>query len=274
MNDDLTGKLKDSIAAVAAKKSLPDAPAAQLEPIQGTHYPFPGEDAAINPMDLLQIAVNKDADISKLEKLMELQLRWEQNEARKAFVKAMNAFKADPPEIAKNKRVAFGSGERATAYDYATLDEVCRQVTQGLSKHGISHRWQVLQSGDGLIRVSCILTHELGHSEETTLSGSADTSGSKNAIQAIGSAVTYLERYSLLAATGLAAKNGDNDGQGAPQMETLQVHLDRMVGAENLTMLDRAYKDAFKEATRLGNTKAMKAIVDTKDNKKRELEKA
>ena len=36
-------------------------------------------------------------------------------------------------------------------------------------------------------------------------------SGSKNSIQAVGSTVTYLQRYTLLAVTGLAAKGQDSD---------------------------------------------------------------
>jgi hypothetical protein len=52
-----------------------------------------------------------------------------------------------------------------------------------------------------------------GHHEETTLSSSPDDSGGKNSIQAIGSAVTYLQRYTLLALTGLATREQDNDGK-------------------------------------------------------------
>ena len=111
------------------------------------HQPNPyDEKLAVTPMDLIQLAVGQNADIDKLEKLMNLQLRWEANEAKKAFVTAMNAFKADPPEITKNKLVAFGQ----TSYSHATLDQVCGKVTESLSKHGISHRWRVEQI-DGLI---------------------------------------------------------------------------------------------------------------------------
>jgi hypothetical protein len=53
----------------------------------------------------------------------------------------------------------------------------------------------------------------LGHSEETTLSAPSDTTGSKNPIQAIGSTITYLERYTLLALTGLATYDQDDDAQ-------------------------------------------------------------
>lgn len=218
---------------------------------------------AVTPMELIQLGMAKGIDMPQLEALFSLQLRWEANEAKKAFVAAMNAFKADPPEILKNKHVAYGQ----TAYDHATLDHVCRQVTNGLSKHGISHRWRIEQT-DALIRVTCILTHELGHSEETTLVAGADGSGSKNAIQAIGSAVTYLERYTLLAATGLAAKNGDNDGQGAPKWEKLQEYLDAIATAPNLNVLDRDFKAGFKEAMALENVAAMKLLVTAKDERK------
>lgn len=232
------------------------------------HHPFPGEENSVTPMQLLQVAMSQNADIGKLEKLMELQLRWESNEAKKAFISAMNAFKADPPDIIKNKRVAY----KDVAYTYATLANVCDQVTGALSKHGISHRWRTEQS-DSLIRVTCILTHEMGHSEETTLSAGPDQTGSKNAIQALGSAVKYLQRYTLLAATGLEAGDEDNDGQGAPKWEKLQEYLDSMVTAPNLNVLDATFKAGFKEATALKNSQAMLALVSAKDARKRELAK-
>ncbi len=251
---------------------------------QGPHYEFPpetekadaiqkrreelvnaGRDIVVGSslMDTIQIAVRQNASVETLEKLWQLQLQIQANDAKNAYHVAMNAFKADPPEILKNKHVAYNQ----VAYDHATLDHVCEAAGEGLAKHDISHRWKVEQKPD-LVRVTCILTHSMGHSEETTLEGPIDTSGSKNAIQSIGSSVTYLERYSLLAAVGLAAKNGDNDGQGAPKMENLQLHLDRIAGATNTTVLQNAYNDAFKEAVKLNNTQAMQAIVKAKDAKK------
>jgi hypothetical protein len=55
----------------------------------------------------------------------------------------MNAFKANPPAISKNKHVHFGQ----TTYDHATLDHVTDTIIQALSKHGISHRWEVDAAG-------------------------------------------------------------------------------------------------------------------------------
>jgi hypothetical protein len=240
----------------------------ESEKAEIVHAPNPyDQPQEVTPMSLLQTAVSNGADIDKLGKLMDLQLRWEANNARKAFVKAMNAFKADAPEIFKDRQVAY----KDVAYKYATLANVCDKVTGTLSKHGISHRWRTEQS-EAVIRVTCILTHELGHFEETTLSAMPDATGSKNAIQAIGSTVKYLQRYTLLAATGLEAGNEDNDGQTAqPVMEKLQEYLDSISTCPNLEALQSTFKAGWAEAVKLQNSAALKALVTAKDAKKAEL---
>jgi hypothetical protein len=178
--------------------------------------PETGVVTAITPMDMLQIAVDKGADLDQLTKLMDLQERWEKNEARKAFVVAINSFKADPPRIFKNRHVSFSAKGGRTEYDHATLDQVCDLVGKALSDHGLSHRWEVEQPDAG-INVTCVLTHTLGHEERVTMRALPDDSGSKNLIQQIGSATTYLQRYTLLAATGLAATDQDDDGATATE---------------------------------------------------------
>jgi len=229
--------------------------------------------ASVTPVDLLRIAVSQDADIDKLKQLMDLQERWEANEARKAFVSAMNEFKKNPPAITKNKDVAFGN----TKYSHATLDHVCDAVTKGLSEHGISHRWKVDQSTEW-ITVTCVLTHALGHSEETMLKGVADSSGSKNSIQAIGSTVTYLQRYTLLAATGLAAGGSDNDGRDTNQSTPKRIPAEKVseqcewiANAKDSGELEKLYKNAYREAMQLNDKPAMARYITAKDARKKEL---
>lgn len=174
----------------------------------------------INPMQMLAHAVQQGMPIETLRELRQIQKEWEADEARKAFVAAMSEFKANPREILKSKHVSFTTQKGTTAYDHATLADVCAAAIQGLARVGISHRWDTAQQ-DGRIKVACVLTHKLGHSESVSLHSAADDSGGKNAIQAIGSAVTYLQRYTLLAATGLAAKDMDDDGKGTNQVERI-----------------------------------------------------
>jgi hypothetical protein len=224
---------------------------------------------ALTPIELLQIAVQQGADVEKLGKLMDLQERWQANEAKMAFNAAMRKFKANPPEITKNKKVEFGN----TLYKHATLDHVCDVVTKALSDVGISHAWKVNQQ-DGVIAVSCVLTHEMGHSESTQLMGNPDTSGSKNAVQAIGSTVTYLQRYTLLAACGLAAAN-DTDGV-APERDEgeaakLDEYLRQITEVETQDDLKKVFGKAFNEAAEVNDKDAMAKLIQAKNKRKAEI---
>lgn len=168
----------------------------------------------ITPTDLLDRAVQQDVDIDKLERLMDMESRWRERQARIAFEQALAHFKADPPQIRKNKHVEFQTSKGKTSYDHATLDHIVDVVAPALSKHGFSHRWKVDQ-GDSEVRVTCILAHKEGHHDTVTMCGSPDQSGMKNSIQQIGSTVSYLQRYTLLAAIGLAPEGADNDARDA-----------------------------------------------------------
>lgn len=168
--------------------------------------------AAAQPANMIQLAIDRGASVDQLEKLWELQTKYEANEARKAFVSAMNRFRANPPKIVKDKHVSFNK----TEYKHATLNNVCDKIGASLTAVGISFRWETNQD-NGLITVSCVLTHDAGHMEKTTLSASPDASGGKNSIQAVGSTVTYLQRYTLLSATGMATEEQDTDGVAPPE---------------------------------------------------------
>lgn len=153
-------------------------------------------------------------DVAKLKELLDVQERWEAIEAKKAYTQAMSAFKENPPEILKDRSVRYETQKGVTSYKHATLHNVTSKINSELSKHGLSASW-VTSQANGSVMVTCKITHIMGHSEETSLSAPPDATGSKNAIQAIGSTVKYLERYTLLALTGLATYEQDDDGRAA-----------------------------------------------------------
>ena len=207
-----------------------------------TVSPAPVEQGSTALMRMIEKAmIDPSFDVAKMEQLLGVKERWEANEARKAFVVALAAFKADPPRIVKDKTVSFDTREGRTEYDHATLAQVCAVIGQALAEHGLSHTWEIHQHEDAAVEVTCVLTHELGHSERVSMRGMPDASGKKNLIQQAASTVTYLERYTLLAATGLAAGE-DTDG-GAPvefisaeQKETL-IELMKEVEADTVRFL-------------------------------------
>ena len=171
--------------------------------------------ADASPMQMIAIAVQQGADIDKIRQLMDLKDRYEAGEARKAFVTAMAGFKSEPTRILKSKAVNIPGGAK---FNHATLADVVDGVIANLSKHGLSHRWDVEQAADA-ITVTCVITHHLGHSERAMLVAPPDAGTGRNKIQAIGSTITYLQRYTLMSACGLAAKDMDNDGKAAGKQE-------------------------------------------------------
>ena len=194
------------------------------------------------PGALLQIAIQKDFDIERLSKLMELQERWEKNEARKAYFAAMTAFKKNPPQIIKDMHVEYQSSKGKTSYRHASLGNVVGTITQALSDHDLSANWKT--ETNGKVRVTCTVSHVLGYSESTTIEAGPDISGGKNAIQAIGSTITYLQCYTLLAICGLATNEFEDDGRSSDAMPPNLQKLASELG-KNKAELKRVGADAF-----------------------------
>lgn len=128
----------------------------------------------------------------------------------------MAKWAAVAPEITKDRKVSFQTTKGTTEYSHPTLPNVSKSINDSMSPFGLKASWRTEQP-DGQIRVTCIVSHKLGHSESTSLVAPSDVSGSKNPIQAMGSTISYLERYTLLALTGLAAHDTDDDGNAAGQ---------------------------------------------------------
>ncbi len=171
----------------------------------------------VTPMEMLNNALASGANMQILEKLMDMQQRWEANQGRKAFDYAIAAAKAEIPTIIKNNTVDFSNrGAGRTNYKYEDLATVTETVTPILADHGLSFRFRTSQEG-ATLSVTCIISHCDGYFEETTLTAPNDQSGNKNAIQAIGSTLTYLQRMTLKAALGLAAA-ADDDGQASAKI--------------------------------------------------------
>lgn len=169
----------------------------------------PAESRALTPMQMIERALDSGAPVETLEKLMALQERWEANQGRKAFDDAMSDLRGQIKPIIKRRE---GHNNK-----YEGLTDIAAVVDPLLAPLGLSYRWNVAER-EGRVYVTCIVTHRDGHREETTLSAPPDKSGSMNAIQGVGSSVTYLQRYTLKAALGLAAGE-DNDGNAPSKAE-------------------------------------------------------
>jgi len=188
------------------------------------------------PTDLIAIAINQNVDVEKLEKLMELQERYEKNLAKKSFLSAMTKFQGSVPILEKKKKVAFGN----TKYSYADLGEMSETLKDVLQENGLSYRWEMDEEAERF-KCTCIISHIDGYSERTSLTAGKDTTGNKNDIQAIASAVKYLQRYTFIGALGLTTADEDVDGRKEPLTDNKQPVK---IGNENKSNPYNEMKDA------------------------------
>lgn len=171
---------------------------------------------ATSPTQLVALAIANGTPAETLSKLLDVQERWQAAQAKREFDAAMANFKSEcPPALIKDSTVDFTSQKGRTHYNYADRASITEVVTPFLSKHGLSATFETDTDTPGIVKVTCEIAHKGGHSKKTALKGPVDASGNKNAIQAIGSAVEYLCRYTFNAALGLATKGQDDDGQAA-----------------------------------------------------------
>lgn len=172
------------------------------------------------PLMLLDKAIQSNVEIDKLEKAVKVYDDWVAREARKKFFTALSDFQAACPVIEKNRKVALNHRtDGKTHYEYADLGAIIEQIKRPLHEAGMSYQFKTSENGTR-INVDCIVTHKDGHSETNSMSGLADSTGSKNPIQQSGATVTYLQRYTLIGALGIGTAQSDNDGevhQGVPQ---------------------------------------------------------
>lgn len=214
-----------------------------------------------SPSDLIEFALKNKGDLEKLEKLLEIQIKYEENEAKKAYHEAMAQFKSSPPKITKDKE------NKQYKTMYTTLGNLVNTVNPELSKYGLSASWDIQQ--DTMIKVTCKITHRLGHSEITSASAPSDTSGSKNPIQQIKSTITYLKSVTFESITGLASTdaNLDDDGnRSETSLSDLEIEeISRIIKEKNLNVKKLCDYMGVAEVKEIKSNEYKKALAAVKN---------
>ncbi len=158
-----------------------------------------------------RVAMDPSASIEKLERMMELKQRLDAQTAKSEFAAAFAKASASFPTIPFNGKSNNGK--------YATLKDIIGYTRPILSENGLALTFAI-NTGEAKIVVTAKLMHKSGHSEETSIALPADTSGSKNAVQSIGSSQKYGQRYTAQAILGLSlGDDTEDDGKSAMPQE-------------------------------------------------------
>lgn len=146
---------------------------------------------------------------------------------------------------------------------YADLAEIINTVRPVFAKHGLA----VIQSpsyADGLVSVTTLLTHKSGQ----WIKDMASAPASKLDAQGVGSAVTYLRRYSLAAFAGIAQE--DDDGNAASQRKVASPSASDLEKASNMLRACQSLAD-LKTAYGSLSPELRQAMASVKDDMKDKL---
>jgi hypothetical protein len=175
--------------------------------------------SALTPMEMVGRALEMGVTADILKQMMDLRDREEARNAKLAFTKALAAAKAEIRPIMKTREVDYTpQGKQRVNYRHEDLAGIEEQVVPILAKYGLHYRFESDNGIDRPLTITCVLEHDDGYSTRTPLSAGADSSGGKNSLQAIASAATYLQRYTLKLALGLSVSH-DDDGKASTDTE-------------------------------------------------------
>jgi hypothetical protein len=186
-----------------------------IEPKEGEAVPMTTDlvapptnpDSAIG--SLVQLAVEKDFDAEKLDKVITLFNQQQDRQRKETFELHFAEMQKELPIITKDKSAKDKTGKET--YRYATLENVLAKVTPIIAAHGFSYAWRNETFATGQVRVWCAISG-YGHTRESYFDiPILDASAWTNSIQQMGSAASYGKRYSLCNALGIIIKDEDDD---------------------------------------------------------------
>ena len=153
---------------------------------------------------LLQMAVSKDLDVDKLEKLIELKTREEDRKCKQAFDRHFTEMQAEFEPIDRTK-----DGYNCK---YAPLPLMVKKYAPIISKHGFSYKWRETAIENGK-RVTIIISG-WGHTDDETFFDVpiVKSTGSQNEIQVMGTMSSYGNRYTFKSGFGITEIDEDTDG--------------------------------------------------------------
>lgn len=161
-----------------------------------------------------RVVLNPDADMDKLDKMLDMQERILNRNAKQSYTADLAAMQAELPLVGK-------LGEGHNKAKYARLEDINEAIRPTLQKYGFAVTFRTKQA-EKTLTVTAILSHRMGHSEETDLILPLDTSGNKNAVQAVGSTISYGKRYALCLLLNISTGD-DTDGNlpaASPEVKT------------------------------------------------------
>lgn len=167
---------------------------------------------------IAKAAADPNVDVSKLEKLLDMQERIMNKQAEIDFNEALARVSSKMPRIIKGGKVEYKDKETKKteeAFKFARYEDIDKFVRPLLVEEGFSLSYDTVMKEGGGVVMTGTLSHKSGHSKTASLPLALDTSGGKNNIQAMGSTTQYGKRYTMCMLLNIVTVGEDDDGTGA-----------------------------------------------------------
>ena len=164
-----------------------------------------------------RVARDPNANVEKVRELFKLRQEMLADDAKRAYDAALSEMQPALPVVDRKGRITIRDKTNENiikqSTPYALFEDINEAIRPVLAKHGFALSFRTGLAGDGKINVTGILSHKAGHREETTMTLPHDSTGSKNAVQAVGSSTSYGKRYVTCALLNISTRGEDDDGK-------------------------------------------------------------
>lgn len=154
-------------------------------------------------------ASDPNVDIDKMERLIAMQERVQDRQAEVSYHAALADMQPELPIITEHGGIKNKEGKVQSTY--ALWEDINEEIRPILAKYGFSLSFKGRREADQQITIG-ILAHRDGHKETTEVPLPLDNSGSKNAVQAVGSSKSYGKRYAAFDLLNITTRGEDDDG--------------------------------------------------------------
>jgi len=179
--------------------------------------------------DLLQIALQNNAGVEVLERIMALQERWDERQARKAYIQSMADFQSKCP-IIKRKKEGGKTKTGEVAYKYAPIEDMVEQTKELIAECGFSYFLNtpvyIQKEGISGLEVQMTISHIMGHSEVfTQFMPFVTKTGVMSDPQVYGATQSYAKRYVFANGFGIMTGEDDTDAMGNDLTEIIKEYI-------------------------------------------------
>ena len=217
-----------------------------------------------------RVALDPNVDIEKLERMLDMQERVLNRNAKQAFAADFVRMKPHLPRVVRTKK------NEQTKSKYAPLEDINKEIDPVLERFGFGTSTKLVSQTDRAVTVKAMLWHRDGHIEENEITMPLDDRGiagtvNKTLPHAVSSSIMYARRVATCAILNISTGD-DRDGNGDPAVLDIEkaVEIDRLIGtsgADKAKFLAHMKADSVQNI-RAGDYQKAKNLLNAKAKQK------